>query len=129
MSHSLFLNKFDTRYYDKDDVPDKKSVGERLYDDITVGLRSEMLITRWERWIIMAGSDLDFSRSKVTVFNPIYESPSQFSFGSFIQSKYFIGNGWSMGLDSDMTSGRWTPATILLIGNTQTGRRKLTLYI
>ena len=97
MSHSLFLNKFDTRYYDKDGVPDEKAVGERLYDDITVGFRSEMLITRWERWNIMTGSDLDFSRSKVTVFNPIYESPSQFSFGSFIQSKYFIGNGWSMG--------------------------------
>ena len=97
MSHSLFLNKFDTRYYDKDGALDEKAVGERLYDDITVGFRSEMLITRWERWIIMTGSDLDFSRSKVTVFNPIYESPSQFSFGSFIQSKYFIGNGWSMG--------------------------------
>ena len=97
MSHSLFLNKFDTRYYDKDGVPYEKIVGERLYDDITVGLRSEMLITRWERWIVMAGSDLDWSRSKVTVFNPIYESPSQFSLGSFIQSKYSIGNGWSMG--------------------------------
>jgi len=97
MSHSLFLNKFDTRYYDKNGVPDKKTVGERMYDDITVGLRSEMLITRWERWIVMAGSDLDWSRSKVTVFNPIYDSPSQFSLGSFIQSKYSIGNGWSMG--------------------------------
>ena len=97
MSHSIFLNKFDTRYYDKDGVPDEKAVGERLYDDISVGLRSEMLIAKWERWIIMTGSDLDFSRSKVTVFNPIYDSPSQFSFGSFIQSKYFIGNGWSMG--------------------------------
>ena len=97
MSHSLFLNKFDTRYYDKNGVPDEKIVGERMYDDITVGLRSEMLITRWERWIVMAGTDLDWSRSKVTVFNPIYDSPSQFSLGSFIQSKYSIGNGWSMG--------------------------------
>jgi outer membrane receptor protein involved in Fe transport len=97
MSHSLFLNKFDTRYYDKNGVPDKKTVGERMYNDITVGFRSEMLITRWERWIFMAGSDLDWSRSKVTVFNPIYDSPSQFSLGSFIQSKYSIGNGWSMG--------------------------------
>ena len=97
MSHSLFLNKFDTRYYDKNGVPDEKIVGERMYDDITVGLRSEMLITRWERWIVMAGTDLDWSRSKVTVFNPIYDSPCQFSLGSFIQSKYSIGNGWSMG--------------------------------
>ena len=75
MSHSLFVNKFDTRYYDKDGVPDEKAVGERIYDDISVGIRSEILITKWERWIIMTGSDLDFSRSKVTVFNPIYESP------------------------------------------------------
>jgi len=97
MSHSLFLNKFDTRYYDKDSVPETKKEGERIYDDVALGLRTEMLITRWERWIVMLGSDVDWSQSDVTVFNPIYESPAQLSFGSFIQSKYSIGNGWSLG--------------------------------
>jgi len=97
MSHSLYFNKFDTKYYDKSGVPENKVEGERLYEDFSAGLRSEMLITKWERWIVMLGTDLDFSESNVTVFNPIYESPSQFSFGSFFQSKYSIGNGWSMG--------------------------------
>jgi len=97
MSHSLFLNKFNTRYYDKDSVPSDKEEGDRLYDDLAVGIRSEMLITKWERWIILAGSDVDWSQSDVTVFNPIYNSPSQFSWGTFVQSKYSIGNGWSMG--------------------------------
>ena len=38
-----------------------------------------------------------FDQSNVSVFNPIYDDPRQFTFGGFIQSKYSIGNGWSMG--------------------------------
>ena len=97
MSHSLFLNKFNTIYYDRKDTPEDKKEGNRDYDDLTVGLRSEMLITKWARWIFMAGSDVEWSSSNVSVFNPIYESPSQLSLGGFIQSKYSIGNGWSFG--------------------------------
>ena len=97
MSHSLFLNKFNTIYYDRKDTPEDKKEGNRDYDDLAIGLRSEMLITKWARWIFMAGSDVEWSRSRVSVFNPIYESPSQLSLGGFIQSKYSIGNGWSFG--------------------------------
>ena len=97
MSHSIYLNKFDTQYYDRDDTPDDKADAERNYKDMSAGLRSEMLLTKWARWIIMAGSDFGFDQSKVSVFNPIYDDPQQFTFGGFIQSKYSIGNGWSMG--------------------------------
>ncbi len=56
-----------------------------------------MLITKWARWIIMAGSDVDWSQSDVDVFNSMYGAPSQLSVGGFIQSKYSIGNGWNFG--------------------------------
>ncbi len=97
MSHSVFLNKFSTHYYDRNDAPEDKIEGERDYDDITVGLRSEMLVTKWARWIFMAGTDVDWSQSQVSVFNPIYDSPEQLSLGGFVQSKYSIGNGWNFG--------------------------------
>ena len=97
MSHSVFLNKFNTHYYDRNDAPEDKIEGEQDYDDITVGLRSEMLVTKWARWIFMAGTDVDWSQSQVSVFNPIYDSPAQLSLGGFVQSKYSIGNGWNFG--------------------------------
>ena len=87
MSHSVFLNTFQTRYYDGKETPSDKRQGERIYDDIAIGLRSEALITRWERWIFMIGTDTDWSQSIVDVFNPIYKSPNQFSLGSFLQTK------------------------------------------
>ncbi|MEC7855158.1 MAG: TonB-dependent receptor, partial [Candidatus Neomarinimicrobiota bacterium] len=55
------------------------------------------LITRWARWIVMAGSDVDWSYSDVDVFNSMYDVPSQLSVGGFVQSKYSIGNGWNFG--------------------------------
>ena len=98
MSHSVFFNKFDTHYYPRNDFPiDYKDTVQTYYDDLTAGFRSEMLFTRWARWIVMAGTDVDWSRSDVEVFNAIYEAPSQLSVGAFIQSKYSIGNGWNFG--------------------------------
>ena len=98
MSHSIFLNKFDTHYYPRNNIPDDYTdIDQTNYDDLTVGFRSEMLITKWARWIVMAGTDVDWSHSDVDVFNPIYDAPSQLSVGGFIQSKYSIGNGWNIG--------------------------------
>ena len=97
MSHSVFLNKFNTHYYDRNDAPEDKIEGERDYDDITVGLRSEMLVTIWARGSFMVGTDVDWSQAQVAVFNPIYDSPEQLSLGGFVQSKYSIGNGWNFG--------------------------------
>ena len=98
MSHSIFLNKFDTHYYPRNNIPDDYTdIDQTYYDDLTVGFRSEMLITKWARWIIMAGSDVDWSQSDVDVFNSMYDVPSQLSVGGFIQSKYSIGNGWNFG--------------------------------
>ena len=98
MSHSIFLNKFDTHYYPRNNIPDDYTdTDQTYYDDLTVGFRSEMLITRWARWIVMAGSDVDWSYSDVDVFNSMYDVPSQLSVGGFVQSKYSIGNGWNFG--------------------------------
>jgi len=98
MSHSIFLNKFDTHYYPRNNIPDDYTDTDQTnYDDLTVGFRSEMLITRWARWIVMAGTDVDWSHSDVDVFNSMYDAPSQLSIGGFIQSKYSIGNGWNVG--------------------------------
>ena len=98
MSHSIFLNKFDTHYYPRNNIPDDYTdIDQTYYDDLTVGFRSEMLITKWARWIIMAGSDVDWSQSDVDVFNSMYDVPSQLSVGGFVQSKYSIGNGWNFG--------------------------------
>ena len=98
MSHSIFLNKFDTHYYPRNNIPDDYTdTDQTYYDDIMVGFRSEMLITKWARWIIMAGSDVDWSQSDVDVFNSMYDAPTQLSVGGFIQSKYSIGNGWNFG--------------------------------
>ena len=93
----LFLNKFDTHYYDRNDTPEDEKEGIRNYDDLSVGFRSEMLITKWARWTVMVGADVDWSRSEVSVFDTIYNSPTQLSTGGFIQSKYSIGSGWSIG--------------------------------
>ena len=98
MSHSIFLNKFDTHYYPRNNIPDDYTdTDQTYYDDLTVGFRSEMLITKWARWIVMAGTDVDWSHSDVDVFNSMYDAPSQLSVGGFIQSKYSIGNGWNFG--------------------------------
>jgi outer membrane cobalamin receptor len=97
MSHSIFFNKFDTHYYDRNDTPEDEKEGGRDYDDLSFGFRSEMIITKWARWIILTGTDIEWSSSEVTVFNPQYESPSQLSIGGFVQSKYSIGDGWSFG--------------------------------
>ena len=98
MSHSIFLNKFDTHYYARNNIPDDYTdTDQTYYDDLTVGFRSEMLITRWARWIVMTGSDVDWSHSDVDVFNSMYDVPSQLSVGGFVQSKYSIGNGWDFG--------------------------------
>ena len=97
MSHSIFLNKFDTHYYDRANTPEDEKEGGRDYDDLSLGFRSEMLITKWARWNVMTGTDVEWTRSEVDVFNPQYKLPSQLSIGGFVQSKYSIGNGWSLG--------------------------------
>ncbi|MDP6088820.1 MAG: TonB-dependent receptor [Candidatus Marinimicrobia bacterium] len=139
MSHSVFFNKFDTHYDDRNDAPEDKIEGERDYDDITVGFRSEMLVTKWARWIFMAGTDVNWSQSQVSVFNPIYDSPEQLSLGGFVQSKYSIGNGWNFGtgLRYDYRSSdpggnfqkriytNWSPKVNLMY--TMQGKRAFTL--
>ncbi len=99
MSHSIFINKFDTHYYPRKYYPDDYTdTSQTYYNDFMLGFRSEMLITKWARWILLIGTDMDWSFSDVDVFNSIYDTPSQVSVGEFVQSKYSIGNGWNLGL-------------------------------
>ena len=98
MSHSIFLNNFKTLYNHLNDIPENYiDTIKTKYDDMVIGYRSEMLITKFTRWILMIGTDIDWSQSSVSIFNSIYESPTQLSIGGFMQSKYSIGDGWSIG--------------------------------
>ncbi len=97
LSHSLFLNHYGTRYYDRDDTPEDKVDLEQRYQDVSAGIRSELLLTKWNRWILMMGGELGVDRSQVTVFNAMYSHPRQTTLGCFIQSKYSIGYGWTLG--------------------------------
>ena len=140
MSHSIFFNKFNTRYYPRNDFPiGYKDTVQTYYDDRTAGFRSEMLITKWARWIFMAGTDVDWSCSNVDVFNSIYDTPCQLSTGFFVQSKYSIGNGWIFGSGlrydyrrsdpggnyKNQTYTNWSPKVNLVY--TSHGKRAFTL--
>ena len=100
MSHSIFYNKFKTNYRNRDDIPsywlDSHTLDkETRYDDINIGIRSEMIITKLSRWIMMIGYDGDWSKTDVDLLNQQYGSPTQVSFGIFVQSKYSIGSGFN----------------------------------
>jgi outer membrane receptor for ferrienterochelin and colicins len=45
----------------------------------------------------MIGGDFGLDQSDVSILNPIYNHPQQITMGSFIQSKYSIGSGWTIG--------------------------------
>jgi len=99
MSHSIFYNIFKTNYSNRNDVPDiwletRSLDPETSYNDINYGIRSEMMITKYSRWVIMIGYDLDWSQSNVDLLNQMYDNPSQTTFGSFLQSQYSIGSGF-----------------------------------
>jgi outer membrane cobalamin receptor len=101
MSHSLFYNNFYTHYTNRDDIPkswiDENNLDEEtFYKDSNIGLRSEIILTKLSRWVMLLGLDLDLATSDVDLLNPIYDKPSQFSIGSFLQSKYSIGNGFNL---------------------------------
>jgi outer membrane receptor for ferrienterochelin and colicins len=97
LSNSVYMNSFQTEYFDRNDTPPDKLEKNENYHDKSIGVRSEMLLTRWSRWIIMTGMEAGWDKSDVTVFDPIYDSPVQGTFGGFIQSKYSIGGGWNFG--------------------------------
>ena len=97
LSNSVFLNTYKTQYFDRNDTPLDQKEDNQNYDDVSTGLRTEMLLTRWSRWIVMSGIDVGWDKSEVSVYNSIYDSPTQTTLGSFTQSKYSIGGGWNIG--------------------------------
>ena len=103
MSHSLFYNQFQTNYSNRNDIPyswleTHTLDAETSYRDVNYGLRSEMIITKYSRWIFMFGYDMDWSQSDVDLLNNIYNKPSQITFGSFLQSQYSIGSGFTLNI-------------------------------
>lgn len=100
MSHSIFFHQFNTKYTNRSDIPDAWLQEHELdketnYDDTNIGLRSEIILTKLSRWIIMVGYDIDWTQSNVDLLNQQYDNPKQLSAGGFIQSKYSIGSGLS----------------------------------
>ena len=99
MSHSLYYNNFYTHYTNREDIPqnwiDANNLDEETYyKDNNIGLRSEVILTKLSRWVVLLGFDVDLATSNVDLL--YYNQPSQFSIGSFLQSKYSIGNGFSL---------------------------------
>jgi len=99
MSHSLYYNNFYTHYTNREDIPqnwiDVNNLDEETYyKDNNIGLRSEVILTKLSRWVVLLGFDVDLATSNVDLL--YYNKPSQFSIGSFLQSKYSIGNGFSL---------------------------------
>jgi len=91
------LNHFTTDYFDRDDTPDEKLGADTKYQDISAMVRSELLITRSVKWLILSGAEFSFDKSRVSVLNPIYDNPKQLTSAAFIQTKYSLGSGWSIG--------------------------------
>ncbi|MFC1581570.1 TonB-dependent receptor domain-containing protein [Candidatus Neomarinimicrobiota bacterium] len=97
LSTSGSLNRFTTDYFDRDDTPNEKLGVDTKYKDLSATVRSELLITSSVKWLILAGAEFSFDNSNVSVLNPIYENPEQFTSATFIQTKYALGSGWSIG--------------------------------
>jgi outer membrane receptor for ferrienterochelin and colicins len=91
------VNRYQTDYFDRGDTPLLNLGEDTKYNDISIAGRTELLFTRSAKWVILSGFESSLDRSKVTVLNPIYESPQQFSSAVFVQTKYALGQGWSLG--------------------------------
>jgi outer membrane receptor for ferrienterochelin and colicins len=91
------VNRYQTDYFDRDDTPLLELGEDTKYNDISIAGRSELLFTRSTKWVILSGIESSLDRSEVTVLNPIYESPQQFSGAVFVQTRYALGKGWSLG--------------------------------
>jgi len=90
LDYSFSVNHFYTHYRDRKDVPDTEVEPENFYNDLSVNTRIEY------QWLInndlyfLAGDDIIFEQSEISVFNDSFENPWQITHGIFGRLKYQV---------------------------------------
>ena len=90
LDYSFSVNHFYTHYRDRKDVPDTEVEPENFYNDLSVNSRIEY------QWLInndlyfLAGDDIIFEQSEISVFNDSFEKPWQITHGIFGRLKYQV---------------------------------------
>ena len=90
LDYSFSVNHFYTHYRDRKDVPDTEVEPENFYNDLSVNSRIEY------QWLInndlyfLAGDDIIFEQSEISVFNDLFENPWQITHGIFGRLKYQV---------------------------------------
>ena len=90
LDYSFSVNHFYTHYRDRKDVPDTEVEPENFYNDLSVNTRIEY------QWLInndlyfLAGDDIIFEQSEISVFNDLFENPWQITHGIFGRLKYQV---------------------------------------
>ena len=90
LDYSFSVNHFYTHYRDRKDVPDTEVEPQNFYNDISINTRIEY------QWLInndlylLAGDDIIFEQSEISVFNDSFENPWQITHGIFGRLKYQV---------------------------------------
>ena len=90
LDYSFSVNHFYTHYRDRKDVPDTEVEPQNFYNDISINTRIEY------QWLInndlyfLAGDDIIFEQSEISVFNDTFENPWQVTHGIFGRLKYQV---------------------------------------
>ncbi len=97
---SFSLNHFYTLYTDRKDTPEDELEGNTKYLDWSVTYRNVLQLIKNKIWLVLLGSDLTYDRTKVTVLNPIYGDPEQYTTAGFFQVRRSLMGGWTIGFGS-----------------------------
>ena len=96
LDYSFSVNHFYTHYRDRKDVPDSEVQPENFYNDISVNTRLEYQWLINDNLYFVAGDDIIFEQSEISVFNDTFENPWQLTHGIFGRLKYQVNPKFSM---------------------------------
>ena len=96
LDYSFSVNHFFTHYRDRKDVPDSEVQPENFYNDISVNTRLEYQWLINDKLYFVAGDDIIFEQSEISVFNDTFENPWQVTHGIFGRLKYQVNPKLSM---------------------------------
>ena len=96
LDYSFSVNHFFTHYRDREDVPDSEVEPENFYNDISVNTRLEYQWLIKDNLYFVAGDDIIFEQSEISVFNDTFENPWQVTHGIFGRLKYQVNPKLSM---------------------------------
>ncbi len=109
LTTSFALNHFNTLYTDRKDTPEHEVEGETRYLDWSLTSRNELQLVKNNAWLVYLGSDLSYEHTKVTVLNPIYRDPEQYTVAGFFQARHLLVRGWTIGFGSRFDYRRVNP--------------------